>query len=147
VTDTFENLANQPDVQAAALRTRRIGPASEPLIDASEKILLLMEDRLPGGIGHARLVAEAMAAIGVEVGFSPDHVEALTCAGLLHDIGCAYWPAQLLTKPGRWNSDDIQRAQQHPVSGSRIVHEIEALRPTGPWILEHHERLDGRGYP
>lgn len=125
----------------------RIGPLPDPLTALAEAILLGVEGRIPGGVAHARLVSEAAAAVGVELGLSEDHCLLLSCAGLLHDIGCVEWPAQLLSKPGRWSNDDVTRAQRHPVSGASMLSDIPDLKETGLWIRQHHERSDGTGYP
>lgn len=140
----------EPSAHAAAVlrfKGARIGPSPDALTTLSEAILLEAENRIPGGMAHARLVSEAAAAAGVELGLSEDHVLLLSCAGLLHDIGCVQWPAQLLSKPGRWSNGDVARAQRHPVSGEAMLLDVPALREAAPWIRQHHERADGSGYP
>jgi hypothetical protein len=136
-----------PHHTASGTGARRVGPNPDPLLTASEEILMTFEHKLPGGVAHARLVCEAAAAVGVEIGLRRDHYTALACAGLLHDIGCSEWPAQLLSKPGRWNAGDVQRAQRHPASGASLVAEVAALKEADIWVRQHHERTDGSGYP
>jgi response regulator RpfG family c-di-GMP phosphodiesterase len=134
-------------LSSSAVGVKRLGPMPDPLLATAEEILIESEHKLPGGIIHARLVAEAAAAVGAEVGMREDHYTLLACAGLLHDIGCSEWPAQLLSKPGRWNADDMLRAQRHPVSGAALLWDIRDLREAAIWVRQHHERADGRGYP
>lgn len=136
-----------PHLTSSRRGAKRLGPAPDPLLASAEEVLIACEHRLPGGVAHARLVCEAAAAVGVEIGLRADHYTALACAGLLHDIGCSDWPAQLLSKPGRWNAGDVLRAQRHPISGAALVAELVDLKEAGVWVRQHHERTDGSGYP
>ncbi len=138
----------EPAHAASARATgERLGPVPDALSALAEDILCQSEARIPGGAAHAHLVSEAAAAVGAELGLQTDHLILLSCAGLLHDIGCVDWPAQLLSKPGRWNNDDVARAQHHPVSGASMLSDAGELKGISPWIRQHHERPDGSGYP
>ncbi|MGQ9513402.1 HD-GYP domain-containing protein, partial [Thermodesulfitimonas sp.] len=97
--------------------------------------------------GHQRRVAQLACAIAQEMGLPPDQVVGLRVAGMLHDIGKIYVPAEILSKPGRISEYEFSIIKTHPEVGYDIVKEIEFPWPVAQIILQHHERLNGSGYP
>ncbi len=97
--------------------------------------------------GHQKKVAEISMAIAKDLGLSDETVEGIRLASLIHDIGKISIPASILSKPGVLT--DIERAmiQTHPKTGYDLVKEIDFPYPIAEIILQHHERLDGSGYP
>ena len=107
----------------------------------------LLEARDPYTAGHQRRVAELSCRIAEQMGFASDHVDALRIAGLLHDIGKVYVPADFLNRPGRLRDQEFSIIQLHAEIGADILAPVEFDWPISTIIRQHHERLDGTGYP
>jgi PAS domain S-box-containing protein/putative nucleotidyltransferase with HDIG domain len=106
-----------------------------------------VETRDPFTAGHQGRVAQLACAIGQEMGVSPDLVEGLRIMGFLHDIGKIAVPAEILCKPGTLNEFEFQIIKTHPLMGYEILKEIEFPCQVAQVVLQHHERLNGSGYP
>jgi PAS domain S-box-containing protein/putative nucleotidyltransferase with HDIG domain len=107
----------------------------------------VVETRDPYTAGHERRVAELATAIAGEMGMDGEELDALRHAGLIHDIGKIAVPAEILAKPGRLSEVEFNLIKQHPASGFDILEAIDFGRPVAEIVLQHHERLDGSGYP
>lgn len=107
----------------------------------------LVETRDPYTGGHRRRVAELAVAVGKRMGFNQERLEALHIAGMLHDIGKVYVPSDFLNKPGFLNVQEMSIIRLHPEIGADILKSVEYEYPLSEFILQHHERLDGSGYP
>ncbi len=105
------------------------------------------EMRDPYTAGHEQRVATLAVAIARDLGLPTTLIEGLYLGGMIHDIGKLAVPAEILNKPGRLNPIEFRLIQQHVDIGYRIVKEIEFPWPLAAMILQHHERLDGSGYP
>ena len=97
--------------------------------------------------GHQQRVAEISCRIGEKLSLSRDHLEGLRVMGLLHDIGKIIVPAEILTKPSKLNDYEFLCIKAHPQAGFDIVKDIDFPWPVAKGILQHHERLNGSGYP
>ena len=97
--------------------------------------------------GHCERVCRGSVMIAQEIGMRGDRVEAIRCAGMLHDIGKLGVPTQVLQKTGRLTDDEYAVIKLHPMRGLEIVREIGFLDEALDGIMHHHERIDGRGYP
>jgi PAS domain S-box-containing protein/putative nucleotidyltransferase with HDIG domain len=106
-----------------------------------------MEMRDPYTAGHQRQVAQLACAIAQEMGFPPERVEGMRVLGCLHDIGKIAIPAEILSKPGRLSPMEFTLIKDHPRAGYEIIKDIDFPFPVAEGILQHHERLDGSGYP
>jgi PAS domain S-box-containing protein/putative nucleotidyltransferase with HDIG domain len=106
-----------------------------------------VEMRDPYTAGHQRQVAQLAAAIAEEMGFPPDRVEGMRVLGCLHDIGKIAIPAEILSKPGRISYMEFTLIKDHPRVGYEIIKDIDFPFPLSEGILQHHERLNGSGYP
>lgn len=119
----------------------------QTLRGAVDAISRAVELRDPYTAGHQRRVADLARAVAEELGLDAERVEAVRTAGSIHDIGKLKVPAEILVKPGRLTPIEFGLVKLHPQTG------FEALRPVDfPWplaeiVLQHHERLDGSGYP
>jgi putative nucleotidyltransferase with HDIG domain len=102
-------------------------------------------ERMPSG--HSSRVMECAMMIGEELDLPFEDVEQLRFAGLLHDIGKTGLPSDLLLKPSKLSSEEIERVRSHAELGANIVDQIEFLKSLTPVILHHHEHWDGSGYP
>lgn len=105
------------------------------------------ELRDPYTSGHQRRVAELACAIALELGCDAERTEVLRTAARLHDIGKVVVPAEILTKPGRISEPEMELIRQHPSAGADIVGSIGFDADVARIIRQHHERLDGSGYP
>ncbi|MDP3715010.1 MAG: PAS domain S-box protein, partial [Burkholderiales bacterium] len=103
--------------------------------------------RDPYNASHQRRVAEIAAAIGVEMGFDANRQQGLRIAGMLHDIGKMSVPAEILVKPGRLSALEYILVQNHTVAGYDILKAVKFQWPVAEIALQHHERMDGSGYP
>ena len=108
---------------------------------------VIVETRDPYTAGHQHLVARLAAAIATEMGLAADTVEAIYVAASIHDLGKIYVPAEILSKPGRIS--DIERGfiRTHPQVGYDILKSIDFPWPIAEIVLQHHERMNGSGYP
>jgi len=106
-----------------------------------------IEMRDPYTAGHQRRVAKLAAAIGAELGLPEDRIRGIFLAGLIHDVGKIDIPAEILSKPGKLTSLEMQFIRTHPQAGYEIIKGVEFPWPIAETILQHHERLDGSGYP
>jgi PAS domain S-box-containing protein/putative nucleotidyltransferase with HDIG domain len=107
----------------------------------------LSEMRDPYTAGHARRVGEIAFAIGAELGFDARRQEGLRVAGYLHDIGKMTIPTEILSKPGKLSAIEFQLIQGHAQAGYDVLKDVEFPWPVAQVALQHHERIDGSGYP
>lgn len=105
------------------------------------------ELRDPYTAGHQRRVAELAVALGTELGLEADVVVGIGIASSIHDIGKLAIPAEILSKPGRLSDNEFALVKEHAQAGHDIVAGIDFPWPVAEMILQHHERLDGSGYP
>lgn len=105
------------------------------------------ELRDPYTAGHQRRVAELAGAIARRLGCDEARIELLCTAARLHDIGKVVVPAEILAKPGPLSGPEMEIIRQHPAAGAEIVGSIGFDADVAEMILQHHERLDGSGYP
>jgi PAS domain S-box-containing protein len=106
-----------------------------------------MEMRDPYTAGHENRVAEIAVAIGKELGWTEERLHGLRVAAQVHDIGKISIPAEILTKPNRLSAGEWALIHEHPETGYTILKDIPFPWPIAEIVREHHERLDGSGYP
>jgi len=97
--------------------------------------------------GHQRRVAALASAIATDMGLDESSVRGIRAAALLHDIGKLAVPAAILAKPARLSDLEYSMVQQHPSIAHRILATIDSPWPLAEAVLQHHERMDGSGYP
>jgi HD-GYP domain-containing protein (c-di-GMP phosphodiesterase class II) len=113
-------------------------------IQALEAVL---ESRDPYTAGHQARSANLACAIAEEMGLSPDKIEGIHMAGIIHDIGKLSIPAEILTKPSKLTKLEYSLVKEHPHSGYDMIKEIESPWPLAQIVQQHHERMNGSGYP
>ncbi len=97
--------------------------------------------------GHSQRVSEFSVLIGQELGLDDTSMNDLRIASLFHDVGKIGIPDTILLKNGKLTSSEMEFVKLHPRTGANILSQVKLLEPLTPAILEHHERLDGSGYP
>lgn len=97
--------------------------------------------------GHERRVAEIAMAIGREMGMDDNQLEGLRVGGYLHDVGKITVPSEILSKPGKLTSVEYALIKQHAQAGYDVLKEVDFPWPVALIALQHHERIDGSGYP
>ncbi|HEY0844896.1 MAG TPA: MASE3 domain-containing protein [Noviherbaspirillum sp.] len=135
-----------------ALRTRvaevqgseRLKKSMESTIRA---IASTIEMRDPYTSGHQQRVAELGAAIGREMGLDESRVYGIYLSGIVHDLGKINVPAEILCKPGRLQEVEFELIKGHAKAGHDILMPVDFPWPIADIVLQHHERVDGSGYP
>lgn len=139
------------DEQKLKLRLEKTALASEYALDALTKTVSVLaaavELRDPYTAGHQMKVARMAVQIANELALEPDVIAGLRLAASVHDVGKISVPAEILTKPGRLTVPEFEIIKEHPVTGANLVRDVDFEWPVSDIILQHHERLDGSGYP
>ncbi|MDD4357549.1 MAG: HD domain-containing protein [Smithellaceae bacterium] len=107
----------------------------------------IVESRDPYTAGHEQQVAKIASTIARSMSLPDIQIEAIRVAGALHDIGKIAVPSEILTKPGRLNKLEMEMVKTHAQNAYDILKTIEFPYPIAKIILQHHERMDGSGYP
>jgi len=123
---------------------RKLRKALEGSVQAMARTV---ETRDPYTAGHQQRVADLATAIAGEMGFSEDHVAGIRMAGQIHDLGKISVPAEILSKSGPISDIEFSLIKAHPKGGYDILSSIEFPWPIALMVLQHHERMDGSGYP
>lgn len=119
----------------------------ETFIATVNALASTVEMKDPYTAGHQRWTTHLACAIAEEMGLSKEGIEGLRMASLIHDIGKINIPAEILSKPGHLSEIQYNIVQIHPQVGCDILREIKFPWPVAEIVLQHHERLDGSGYP
>ena len=125
-------------------RTTKLKEALDGIIQAMGRTI---EFRDPYTAGHQMRVASIAVAIAKEMGIPKDQLEWIHVAGKIHDLGKISVPAEILSKPGKLNENEFAMIKTHPSIGYDIIASIEFPWPIAQVILQHHERINGSGYP
>lgn len=108
---------------------------------------IIVESRDPYTAGHQRRVADLACAIAGRIGLSEDQTDGLRMGAIIHDIGKISIPAEILSKPGELSEIEFSLVKAHPKVAYEILRSIEFPWPIAQMVLQHHERMDGSGYP
>ena len=106
-----------------------------------------IDKRDPYTAGHQRRVAELARAIALEMSLHEDLVHGIYIGALIHDLGKISIPSEILVKPGRLSDFEFALIRQHSLEGYNILKDTDFPWPIAEMVLQHHERLDGSGYP
>ena len=117
------------------------------MLGTLEALSVMSELRDPYTVGHERHVGDLAAAIGLELGLSEEQVKGLRVIGYLHDIGKITVPSEILSKPRHLTPAEFELIKTHPQAGYEILKSVEFPWAVVEAILQHHEHLDGSGYP
>ena len=148
----LEELANDLAYGILTLRTRaeheqQATKLRQSLEQSIQTIAGTVEARDPYTAGHQRRVSELATAIAREMGLPEEQVNGIHLAAMIHDLGKIHIPAEILAKPGKLNEIELMLIKTHPKAGYDILKDVKFPWPIADIILQHHERLDGSGYP
>jgi len=137
--------------QMVARRTTELQKTLEKLQKTMKGIIqtmvLTVETRDPYTAGHQRRVADLACAIAKEARLSEDQILGIQMAGEIHDVGKISVPAEILSKPGRLSEIEFKLIETHPQVGYDILKGIEFPWPIAQMVVQHHEMINGSGYP
>jgi PAS domain S-box-containing protein len=157
--EVFEHLASELAYGLHALEQKKLLQAerqhlakarvqlSEALSAMVTPIVTAMEMRDPYTTGHQSRVADIAYAIGREMGWSEERLQGLCVAAQVHDIGKISIPAEILTKPGKLSPAEREMIKGHSETGYTILKDIPFAWPVAEIVRQHHEKMDGSGYP
>jgi putative nucleotidyltransferase with HDIG domain len=134
-------------VQAEKDLKRSLEKLQKALEGTIHALAATTEMRDPYTAGHQRRVAELAGAIAEEMGLPKDKIEGIRMAGLIHDVGKISVPAEILSKPSKLNEMEMDLIKAHSQIGYDILKEIDFPWAVAKIVLQHHERMDGSGYP
>ena len=134
------------DMNAKKLKTS-LENMRKLLFETVDTLTILTEERDPYTAGHQKKVAFLAAEIAKEMGLSAIQIEGVAIAGSVHDIGKIAIPSEILSKPGKISKIEFELIKTHSKVGYDIIKNIEFPWPVADIILQHHERIDGSGYP
>jgi len=112
-----------------------------------EAIAALYEKRDPYTAGHQRRVSQLACAIARKMGLPDEQIYGIRIIGVIHDIGKIAVPGDILSKPGRLSTEELSIIKTHPQVAYDVLKNLEFPWPVAETVLQHHERLDGSGYP
>jgi putative two-component system response regulator len=112
-----------------------------------QAIAFTIEKRDPYTAGHQARVSQLAVTIAQKMGLPADQIDGIRLGGLIHDLGKISVPAEILSRPGRLTVAELMLVKSHPEVGADILRQVEFPWPVKDVILQHHERMDGSGYP
>ncbi len=130
--------------QKVAERTAKLEEILEGIIQV---VARTVETRDPYTAGHQLRVADLARAMAAEMALPPEQVQGIYMAGLVHDVGKLAVPSEILSKPGRLSTKEFALIKDHPQIGRNILQGVSFPWPVAEMVYQHHERLDGSGYP
>lgn len=139
--DVSERVTADRDLAESARRLEKM------VYDVAEAMGSVVEARDPYTQGHELRVSSLAKRIATEMGLDEDALNEISMAGLLHDIGKLRVSAEILTKPGQLSDAEFALIREHPEQGFEILSHIDFPWPIAEIVYQHHERMDGTGYP
>ena len=142
---TFKNMT---EIRRSEMELKRsfekLQSAMSSTIDA---ISMIVESRDPYTAGHQRRVAKLAVAIAEKLGLSEERIDLIRMGSLIHDIGKIYIPSSILTKPSQLGDLEFEMVRTHPTVGFEILNKVDFIPVIVDIVYQHHERIDGSGYP
>lgn len=142
---TVRDITNRKNQERAlAITAEKLNMALTGIVTTMSKT---MELRDPYTAGHQIRVAKIACGIAQKLGWNEDKLRGLQMAGLVHDIGKIAIPAEILTKPSALTQFEEKLMEQHPEHAYELLKDIDFPWPIADFVRQHHERIDGSGYP
>jgi PAS domain S-box-containing protein len=135
------------DITSRKLAEESAKQLKQTLLGTLQALSQSIEIREPGIAGHHKRVSNLVSAISRGMNLGDDMAESIRMAGLVHDIGDMSVPSEILNKPGRLSALEYSFIKIHPRSGYDILKETGLPYPVAEIVLQHHERMNGSGYP
>lgn len=137
-------LAKQKDEHRIIESMKQVKETFHQTVEAFSSFLEISD---PYTSGHQIKVSQLAVAIAKQLNFKEDQLEAIYMASMLHDLGKLYIPLQILNKPGKLTDAEFELVKTHAALGYSVLKKIKFPWPIADMVLQHHERLDGTGYP
>ena len=141
IRDVTEKKRAETELKESYIAVKKI---MDGIIHSMEK-LVEKKDRYT--VGHQHRTALLASAIAKEIGLTPDQIECINIAAVIHDIGKIFVSGDILNKKGKLTPEEYEIIKKHPGAGYEVLKSIEFPWPVAEIILQHHERMDGSGYP
>ena len=139
--DITERIKTEAKLQQTLESLRKaVGTTIQVLVSA-------VEARDPYTAGHQSRVAHLACAIASEMGLAQDKIEGIRLAGAIHDIGKLSVPAEILTRPSKLTNIEFSMIKEHAQNGYEMLKHVESFWPLAEIVYQHHERINGSGYP
>ncbi|MCK4535060.1 MAG: PAS domain S-box protein, partial [Syntrophobacterales bacterium] len=132
------------DITDLEKHVEMLGTALQSTIDA---MAVIVESKDPYTSGHQKRVTDIAVAIAEEMNLEEDKISGIRMAAMIHDIGKINIPAEILSKPGELTDIEFSMIKTHPEAGYNILKNIEFMYPVAQIVRQHHEKIDGSGYP
>ncbi len=126
---------------------RTLGTVRRAMTAMLEVLSRAVEMKDPYATGHQRRVADLARTIAMEMGHPEETIDGIRMAGVVHDIGKLHLPSEILNKPAKLTEAEYAQVKKHPQAGYDILKDIAFPWPVARIVWQHHERLDGSGYP
>lgn len=143
--DILSILANS--ASSALTNFRLYGDLQQSYLEALTALAHAIEARDACTSGHTDRVVRLAELVAKKLEWNEKQMASVAMGCILHDIGKLSVPDSILNKPGRLTDDELRVMRQHPELGVRILDGIAAVKPAIPYVIAHHERFDGQGYP
>ncbi len=148
ITIIAERLGEFIDGKNSTAQLQQSYQRTKSAMDATiETMSKIVEAKDPYTAGHQQRVSQLATAIAKELNFSKDKIEEVRIASLIHDIGKIGLPSEILSKPDKISIEEYNLIKRHSQVGYDILKNIDFSYPVAQIVLQHHERLDGSGYP
>jgi HD-GYP domain-containing protein (c-di-GMP phosphodiesterase class II) len=146
LAETFNNMAG--DIESYIARLKQAAEENRELFLGSIRMLAAaIDEKDPYTRGHSDRVAKYSLMIGQQLRLSPEELDRLRIAALLHDVGKIGVDDRVLKKPGALTPEEFEIMKQHPSKGANIMRPVAQLKEMLPGIELHHEHVNGKGYP
>lgn len=126
---------------------KNLGRLNDTFFGTIRALANMVEQRDPYTAGHQNRVADLSCAIATELGFDTDRIDGLRLGAMIHDIGKISIPAEVLNRPGKLSDLEFELIKTHAQAGYDIIKDVDFPWPVANMVRQHHERLDGSGYP
>jgi putative nucleotidyltransferase with HDIG domain len=137
-------LVRSSSAQAMAMAS---SVAETALMGVVQALITVLEVHDPDSIGHQRRVADLAGTLARKLQWSHDEVESVILAALIHDLGMVTVPSRILGKTELLSQGEVKQIQKHVMTALDMLKHIEFAGPVKAFIAQHHERIDGSGYP
>jgi putative nucleotidyltransferase with HDIG domain len=147
VRDDKRHILYEGIVEDVTQRKASVERLRNALVGTVRAIAAIVETRDPYTAGHQRQVGDLAITIATEMGLSINRIEGLRMAAIIHDLGKISVPSEILSKPSELTDLEFELIKTHAQAGHEILKDIEFPWPVARIVFEHHERMDGSGYP